>query len=263
MGIKLIGRKKGQLGLVDIFSMLLYFVAVFILILLLNLGGCLIKNKEARAAIEADVSLATYVRADAQLNSYLRTAIPEKAELDKKMEWLEKNPNPQFSKQLKSLKIDFGKANGFLSKYPEVYANQDYSGFIGGLHTIHSTGGKSEKEGAEQAFKAVTAALFLRAVEDYPKKGEYLFYLLPLSVDFDPSDFGPSTKENMCEVSYELCAQYLPQEVVPSPILMKGVYISPTRFSSQSVQAFPLADLSVAKIEFRYYPELKSKLPQP
>ena len=252
--------KNGQLGLVDVFSYILYFLSVIVIIFLLNIAGCVAKGK-AEAAIGADVSLSSSVRADSQLNSYLRTKMPDKAELDKKLDWLEKNPSPQFANQLKKLNVNFGKAKDFFNKYPETYEGQDYSKFIAGLHAIYSAGVEGDKEGAEQAFKAATAAMFLRAVEDYPKKGEYLFYLLPVGVDFNPSDFNPFDKEDLCE-EVELCAQLLPVEIIPNledPL----IYIPPQRLSSQSVQVIPLADSTLAKVEFRYFPERESRLPKP
>lgn len=252
--------KKGII--VKVFSYIAYFIGALVLILLLNIAGCLIDNKKAEAAIEVDVNLAASVRADAQLGSYLRTMVPPKAGLDERLEWLEKNKDTKYVKELlNSIKIDFGDVKGFLDKHPEVYEGKDYSEFISGLHAIYSTGSDDEKKVVKQAFRAVTAIMFLSAVKDFPKKGESLFYLLPLGVDFSPSDFKPSSEEDVCS-TYELCAQYLPPEVIPrtdNPL----IYIPPQMFASQSVQAIPLADASVAKVEFRYYPEHKSMLPEP
>lgn len=252
--------KKGII--VKVFSYIAYGIGVLVLILLLNLAGCLIKNKEAKAAIEVDVNLAASVRADAQLGSYLRTVVPSKAGLNERLEWLEKNKDTKYIKELlKNIKIDFGDVKGFLDKHPEVYEGKDYSEFVSGLHAIYSAGNGDEKETVKQTFRAVTTTMFLRAVKDFPKKGGSLFYLLPLGVDFNPADMKPSSDEDMCD-KYTLCAQYLPSEIIPR-IEDPLIYIPPQRFASQSVQAIPLADASVAKVEFRYYPELKSMLPQP
>lgn len=261
-GVKAQGCKRGQFGLLDAASYLLYLIGVLVIVLFLNIGGCVIKNKEAKAGIMAEVNLASSLKADAQLDSYLRTdvVLPDKAELFAKLDWFEKNKNTKYIKELVSqLKIDVAKVKDFLDRHPEAYADKDYSGFISSLHAFYASGNKNDKEDAERAFKAVTAAMFLRAVEDYPKRGEYVFYLLPIGVDFNPKDFKPSEKEDLCKVS-ELCAYYLPSEVIPE-IENPLVYIPPYKFSSQAVQVIPLADSTLAKVEFRYYPEFKSWLP--
>ena len=166
-------KSRKGLDFWDIFWYMFYFLVAFIIIFLLNIAGCVIKDKEAKAGIGADVSLAAVIRADAQLDSYLRTQMPGKGELLEKMGWLEKNKNANYIKSLvKELNFDFGKVEDFLNKHPEVYADRDYSGFISSLHPFYVSGDKKDKEDAERVFKAVTAAMFIRAVIDYPKKGD-------------------------------------------------------------------------------------------
>ncbi|MBI2143630.1 hypothetical protein HYU17_00570 [Candidatus Woesearchaeota archaeon] len=264
--------KKGQFGLLDIASYLLFFVSVAILILLLNLGGQFLKNKEARASLDVDVNLASFAKADAQLDSYLRTDLPGKDELLEKIQWLEenKNKNPYITELKKQL--DLKKAREILEAYPEVYEGKDYSGFISGLHALYYSG--EDRGKVWDAFRAVTAVMFLRSVKDYPKRGEFMFYLLPVGVDFDPEDLKPSSNEDLCGRSgFELCIRYFPEIMVPQmnkeyeeasgAVLAGRTARKPARrFSSQAVQAIPVANSGLAKVEFRYYHEFKSWLPQ-
>lgn len=259
-------KKRGQLGLVDIFSMILYFVVVLIIILMLNIAGCFIKTK-AEAAIGVNVNLAKSVSADSQLASFLRTDMSDATELRAKLDWLKnsKKNNPDFPDFSKEIGVKFADAQGFLDSHPELYEKKDYSEFISALYVFYQTGAKKDKESVEKAFRAVTAAMFLRVVKDYPKKGEYIFYLLPVGVKFKPDNLMPSNKADICQ-DYDLCVDYLPSEIVPQtqdPFDENGItYVPINKIASQSVQAVPLPDYTFAKIEFRYYVELPSTLPQ-
>ena len=157
--------------------------------------------------------------------------------------------------------VNFGDVRNFLDGHPELFTKKDYSGFISSLHVIYSTGSGKDRGDVEETFRAVSAAMFLRALKDYPKKGQYLFYLLPLAVDFSPKDFNPSNKADMRDV-YKLCVEVLPSQIVPATQDPLGNYIPIIKVISQSVQVVPLVDNTLAKIEFRYYPELPSTLPQ-
>lgn len=250
---KVLLKKKGQLGLVDIFSMMLYFFVALILLLVLNIAGCFLTSK-TEASIGVDVNLATSVRADAQLDSMLRTMMPDANGLKAKLDFLKNSGKPDFSRKLN---VNFADAKKFLDNNPELYAKVDYSEFISRLHALYP----SNKDMVEHTFKAVTAAMFMRAAKDYPKKGEYTFYLLPVGVKFNPADLKPSSRSDICS-DYDLCVQYLPPEVVPQTQKESGKYAPIYKAASQPVQAIPLADYTIAKVEFRYYRELSFALPK-
>lgn len=261
MPMDLFKKKKGQLGLVDIFSMIMYFIAVLIILLILNIAGCFIDNK-AKAALGTDADLAKSVKADAQLNSMLATQMPDAAGLKAKLDQLDSFNRDKNSNLYKKIDVNFGEVQGFLNSHPELFKKKDYSGFIAGLNVIYKTGTAKDQNNVVKTFKAVSAAMFLRALKDYPKKGEYLYYLLPVGVDFNPKDFKPSSNDEMCD-AYTLCVEVLPPEIIPEVLYTPGAYIPITKVISQSVQLLPLVDSTIAKIEFRYYPELPSTLPQP
>ena len=247
--VALFKKKNGQLGLVDIFSMMLYFFVALILLLVLNIAGCFLTDK-AEAAIGVNVDLAASVRADAQLDSMLRTEMPDKIALTEKLDTLEKFKPGNFD-------VNINKVKEFLDKHPELYANVDYSEFISRLHALYG----SDEDMVKQTFKAVTAALFMRAVKDYPKKGGYTFYLLPVGVKFNPVNFKPSSRSDICS-DYDLCVQYLPPQIVPQTQKEAGEYTPIYKAASQPVQVIPLAGDAMAKVEFRYYGELPAALPK-
>ena len=255
-------NKKGLEGrkaqITIFFGILAYIIVAAIAVLLLNIAGCLIAGK-AEAAIDVNVDLSKSVRADSQLNSMLGVQMPDSGSLRAKLDWLMSSKNPDFSKKLD---VDFKAVKAFLDKNPELYSKKDYSEFISGLQVIYASGSSSGKQNVEQTFRAVTAALFLRALNDYPKKGEYIFYLLPVGVDFSPNDLKPSNKADMCK-DYDLCAQLLPSQIIPKtqdPFVNN--YVPVQKVTSQAVQVIPLADYTLAKVEFRYYPEFASALPK-
>lgn len=248
-------NKKGQFGMLRIFSYALYAFGAIVLIITLSLAttSCALQNKEAKAEIGNEAGLYAAVKADTQLNSYLRTDMPAKNELFERLDWLEKNKNTKYVKELMgALKIDFKSARDFLEKHPETVSDRDYSGFITALHAVHISGNDADKESVRQTFKAATAALFLRSVNDYPRKGERVFYLLPLTVDFNPADFWASKEQNPCG-NAELCAYYLPAIIAPGA--------GNSKFVSHAINPVPLADHTAAKVEFWYYPEIKHTLP--
>ncbi len=242
-------RKQGQLGLLDIFSYILYFIAFLVILLLLNIQGC--KEKvQSDIGIDANFRpLEASVRADAQLNSYLRTQMPEKELLFTRIGWLEAKQKGGF---VFAKGFDLEKAKDFLERYPEVYDGKDYSEFISSLQAVYESDVK-EKEGIQEAFKAATAAMFLRAVEDDEAFGGTLYYFLPIGVDFDNLDKGkPGDEKYLCGTGkYELCTDgYLPDEFF---------YIVPV----SAVQITPLADGEMAKVELRYVREFRARLPKP
>ena len=255
--VALFKKKKGQLGLVDIFSMMLYFFVALILILVLNIAGCFLTDK-AEASIGTNVDLAKSVRADAQLDSMLRTVMPDANGLKEKLYFLKDGVQIDFSRKLN---VNFADAKTFLDKHPELYIKKDYSEFISRLHAIYKTGTDNDRKDVSNAFNAVTAAMFLRAVKDYPKKGGYTFYLLPVGVKFDTTDLNPSSRSDIC-YGYDLCVQYLPPEIIQQTQMETSKYAPINKVASQSVQAIPLSDHTIAKIEFRYYAELPAILPK-
>src|SRR3989338_2450582 len=208
--VALFKKKNGQLGLVDIFSMMLYFFVALILLLVLNIAGCFLTDK-AEAAIGVNVDLAASVRADAQLDSMLRTEMPDanapnglKVKLQQLESW-DRNKDSNLHNLHVKIGVNFDAVNVFLDRHPELDAKMDYSEFISRLHALYG----SDEDMVKQTFKAVTAALFMRAVKDYPKKGGYTFYLLPVGVKFNPVNFKPSSRSDICS-DYDLCVQYLP-----------------------------------------------------
>ena len=251
--------KKGEMGLVDIFSIILYFICVLILSLILSIAGCLINTKK-KASIEVEVGLAESVKADSQLTSMLRTQMPDYDGLIKKLGQLKAfNDNKNFNFKDK-IKFNYGGVQTFLDGHRELFTKKDYSEFISGLYVIYKTG--KDKDSLKDTFKAVSAALFLRGLKDYPEKGEYMLYMLPIGVKFSPDDMKPSDNTDMC-VDYDLCVEYLPSDLVPqTQDLATGDYVPIIKTASRTIQAIPLTDDNLAKVEFRYYPEVKSTLPK-
>ncbi|MBI2580771.1 hypothetical protein HYV85_03085 [Candidatus Woesearchaeota archaeon] len=237
--------KRGFFPLELVFSALGYIVAVAILILILNIP--LLDKGKAESSISGKAETAAGLRAEGQLSSYLQTQMPAKSELFAKLDWLKE----RHDKESVFAGFDVPKAKAFLEKYPDVYSGEDYSGFISALHAIY-TASSNEKDDVKEAFKAVTGVMFLRAVGDGRKADGHLFYVLPLGVDFENSDKGkPSAKTSICtQPHYDLCVE-------------AGTYGVAIGVPFQAVQLVPLADSSIAKVEFRYYTEWDSWLPGP
>lgn len=253
--------KKGQFGfdIADVFSYFGYFIAVLILIVILSIPSCLtgLNTNKADSNLQERTGAMALVAADAQLASYLRAQMPGKDELFAKLDWVEQHK--KFFKTSvvdrvvtgtalpKDVELDVVQVRGFLDSHPDVYADKDYSEFISSLQAVYSAGGKDEQDAVKMAFKVVTAAMFVRAII-YPKKGDsYLYYLFPLSVDFQNRNSGKSGDDS----DYDLSVGIMPTEMLPE------------REPLQSIQAIPLADSTIAKARLDYYPELLSGLPQP
>ncbi len=260
MGFRSIsGSKKGFFPLELIFSMLGYVVAVFVIIIVLNISSCVLDKDKAESGISGKAETAAGLRAEAQLSSYLRTQIPAKDELFTKLDWLKEKRDRNFAF---AQGFDVPKAKAFLEKYPDVYSGKDYSGFISALQAIYATS-SNERGDVKEAFEAVTAAMFLRAFGDGRKEDGYVFYVLPIGVDFENSDNGkPSSITSLCSLAnYDLCVEAGSESY--DAALHSDTFVALYREPFQAVQLVPLADNSIAKVEFRYYPELASRLPGP
>ncbi len=251
--------KRGQFGfdLADIFSYIGYFIVVLIIIIVLSLPSCLtgIDTKKADLKLQEKASSMALVSADTQLTSYLRTQMPGRDELLAKLGWLEQHKaelhTSIFDKSTGTswpgkVGLDIGQAKDFLNRHPEVYAGRDYSEFISSLQAIYATD-KDEQDDVKMAFKAVTAAMFIRGFGDAKKPGGYIYYLFPVSVDFQNRNPGESGDEGDYDLSVE---------ILPSEMLLE-------RKPVQSILVIPLADSTLAKVRLTYYPERSSWLPQP
>ncbi len=251
--------KRGQFGfdLADIFSYIGYFIVVLIIIIVLSLPSCLtgIDTKKADEKLQEKADAAALVSADSQLISYLRTQMPGKDELFAKLGWLDQQKkyfkttviNQETGASLPGeVKLDVGQAKDFLNRHPEVYAGKDYSEFISSLQAVYASG-KDEQDDVKMAFKAVTAAMFIRGFSDAKKQGGYIYYLFPVSVDFQNRNPGESGDEGDYDLSVE---------ILPSEMLLE-------RKPVQSILVVPLADSTLAKVRLTYYSERSSWLPQP
>lgn len=271
------GKRKGQLALVDAFSYMMYFLAVLVIIFLLNIYGCVQKNQQQNNRIDTDVTLASSVRADAQLASMLRTRIsPE--DLYDRLEWMRNYKEQDFGSGLRiddsnpfSKDDPFKDVEDFLclppkepgkcpkGSRPELIAGKDYSEFIQDIHVIY-TSGSPDKGKAANAFNAVTAALFMRTTIGKIRRGGRVenitwYYLPGVSVKFDTTDMKPGVGQKECLKqgnSYDLCAEYLVETAA-----------LPAQMLTHVTQPIPLANSSMAKVGFGYYRETVSNLPKP
>ena len=251
--MRILAGKKGQFGLVKIMSYLVYGLAVIGFTVLVNLPSCVLDKGHLKAVIEPDATLTAAIRADAQLGSYLRTQLPDKALLFERLDWLE-NKNKEgytFADQFDSKKVK--RVKEFIDDHPEAYADKDYSAFLTGLQAIYVLSDSDGKDRVKETFKLVTAAMFFRSAKDKTKKIGHVLYVLPIAVDFDPKDLKPSLSDagSICALpEFEVCYENIPYELSFDKFL-------------QAVQAIPIHDAGFAKVELRYYPESRLWLPQP
>lgn len=248
--------KNGQFGLEKIFSYIIYGLAVMVFIVLVNLPGCILDKGQLKAVIESDATLKAEVKAEAQLNSYLRAQMPDKALLFERLDWLKnkKKEGYVFAGQFDEGKVK--RVKEFTDGNPEAYVGKDYSGFISSLQAIYAVSNNDGKNRIKEAFELVTAAMFFRSARDKTQKIGHVLYALPIAVDFDPKDLKPSrTDYSLCTLEkdfkeFEVCSDNRPYELFYAKFW-------------QAVQAVPLHDGGFAKVELRYYPEPLSWLPKP
>src|SRR3989338_4232549 len=236
-------HKKG-FALEMIFSALGYFLCVFVIVVLLNISGCILNKEAVSSSVSCRADTAASLRAEVQLAAYMRTQIPSSTELFAKLDWLKGKHDKEFAF---ANGFDPEAAVKFLDKHPEVYSGKDYAGFIRSIYAYYLETG--DKDGVKSTFNAVTAVLFFRSKGDKQIKDGHLYYLFPVGVDFCVLDL------ELCDLGYkvyDLCAGYLPQQLA---------YQGRTAVKAESW--VPLADNRMARVELLYYPEFEAWLQGP
>jgi len=266
--------KKGAFSLLDCFSYLIYFLAFWVAVMILSvtLTGCGHKNYSVDEKIKDDFSVANTVRADLQLDSMLRTKIPSTADLGAKFDWMKGYQTQKFAGVFGMQDGDFDKVKVFLSQHPELTENQDYAGFIRGLKPLYDSetaeqmkkyGMIKETRQTQITFTAVTAVMFMRSLKHKSSgssKSDEWYYLPGISVDYNPANMDPRVGINTCEYvgnqgPNTLCTEYIGDIRFAYLVLPAGTILT------HVVQAIPLADGSIAKVDFGYPPETVSTLP--
>ena len=167
--------RKGQFGLDSLFSYIVFGTFLLFTLMLLSISGC--GREKVERGLKADAGIILELRASEQLSAYLRTEMPGKEGLIEKARSLYDSGKEDLREG-----IDIDNAINFIELHPEVYVGKTYAGFISSLYSYKDG---SEKGKLQDAFAAVTRAVFYMKVREIrPGLGETYFFPV-IKVKFD------------------------------------------------------------------------------